>query len=200
MMDGVENLALARRHLGRNRFSEQLGADGERGERRLQLVRQRGDQIGAALFLIAHVSHVLQQHDGPQPLATRTHPGKVAAEIAVVTPAQEQFEFGAVVAGAVTPLLRRRQQFGDVQIARGNFLEPFSLHLVRVEVEDRARDLIYVNDGMIVVEHNEAVLDTFDYGIGFGALVVEFGQARLVPAEPFFLQGLKALHDAPQSR
>src|SRR5271166_5821138 len=66
VMDGVENLALAGRDFRRNRFGEQLGADGKRRQRGLQLMRKRRDKIGAAFFLIADIGYILQQYDGAQ--------------------------------------------------------------------------------------------------------------------------------------
>src|SRR5579872_444377 len=195
LMNRVEDLSLARRDLGRNRFGEQLGAYRQRRERRLKLMRERRDQIGAALFLITHVGHVLQQHDSAEPLAIRTHPGKVAAQIAVIASPQEQLELRTVVAGPVAAFLIGGEQLRDVQIARGNLLEPRSFNLVRTEIEDRARDLIYMDDRMILIEHDQPILDAFDDRVGLGALMVEFGETRFVAFQLFLLQRFELLQD-----
>src|ERR1700722_2167882 len=55
-----------------------------------------------------------------------------------------------------------------------------------------------MHDRMILLEHDEAVLDAFDNRIGLGALMIKLGEARFVATELLLLEVFEALQDSSQ--
>src|SRR5208337_1323477 len=131
--------------------AQEFGADRERGERRLELVRERRDEIGAGTLLVPNEGHVLEQDDRPQRLTAGAGPGQLAAQIGMVAPAYEYLEFGGRGGvGAVRGAGRHYSRDGRALL--GEPFERASNRSPRFQIENRAGDLVDVHDRLRVVQ------------------------------------------------
>src|SRR6266849_4518175 len=114
---------------------EQLGGQGKRGERRLEFVRERGDEVGACPVLVTQIGDVLQDQDGAEWLAVAMLERHWLQDVGVITAANVQIHLDA---------LRIRRT-----IAAGAAQRRAHAHVVRmvaVEVVERAAERLVLLD------------------------------------------------------
>ncbi len=172
LVGGVEESLL----LGRDAVRvppEQLDRHAERGERRAELVRQRGDEVFAPAFLVAEIGHVLQRQDETRRRAVAGVPARRAQHVVVIASAQEEGDLHAIALalGVREDLTDGLAEPQIVGMGRGQVVEAGVQHLAPLDLEDRAGHLVHVLDRPAGVEDDQSVLARFENRLGLRLLL-----------------------------
>jgi hypothetical protein len=133
------------------------------GERRPQLVGQRGHQLFATRLVVAQMGHILQHEDVAGAHTTPVPERRRPQHVAVIAPSVEEADFDGLLT------LRVRQEVADraaepdvVGVVRAERLEAVAERLSPLAAKDRTRHIVHVDNDALAVKDDETVLDALD--------------------------------------
>ena len=167
---GVEQqLGLLRRQRADRLLQQQVDHQADAGQRRLQLVADRGHQVALDLVEQAEARHVQQQHGGAERVAVGVGDGQDARQEEVLLAAQRQHDDLVEPVGQVRLLLQQRLlQRAAQRLGRLPGQDDVAL-LARPDAEQALGGRVGHLDGALRVDHQHRVGEGVDGGLA-GAL------------------------------